>query len=53
MAKREFQVSVPLDSKLREFVEAVAERDDRTVAATIRHFVAQAQRQAASEREAA
>jgi hypothetical protein len=40
MAKRE-QVTVPLDRELREFVERVAEREDRSVAGVIRHMVAQ------------
>jgi hypothetical protein len=44
MAKRE-QVTVPLDRELREFVERVAEREDRSVAGVIRHLVAQAARQ--------
>jgi hypothetical protein len=43
MAKRE-QVTVPLDRELREFVERVAEREDRSVAGVIRHLVAQAAR---------
>lgn len=43
MAKRE-QVTVPLDRELREFVERVAERGDRSVTGAIRHLVAQAAR---------
>ena len=38
MAKRDHQVSVPLPSDLREFVERVAEQEDRTIAGQIRHL---------------
>ena len=50
MAKRE-QVSVPLPAELREFVERAAEREDRSVAGQIRHFVAQAARADQVERQ--
>ncbi len=53
MVKREFQVSVPLDHELREFVKAQAALEDRTVAGQIRHLVAEAQRRAEGDREAA
>jgi hypothetical protein len=46
MAKRE-QVTVPLDRELREFVERVAEREDRSVAGVIRPARRQQQEQAA------
>ena len=51
MAKRE-QVTVPLDRELREFVERVAEREDRSVAGVIRHLVAQAARRQEQEQPA-
>jgi hypothetical protein len=51
MAKRE-QVTVPLDRELREFVERVAEREDRSVAGVIRHLVAQAARRQEQEQAA-
>lgn len=44
MAKREHQISVPLDPRLREFVERAAAREDRTMAQMIRHLVAEAER---------
>jgi hypothetical protein len=44
MAKQ--KVSVPLDRQLRDFVEAQAQAEDRTVAGQIRHLVAEAARQA-------
>ena len=43
------QVSVPLPVALREFVERAAEREDRSVAAQIRHSVASAARAAAEQ----
>jgi len=45
MSLRENQVTVPLPSELRAFVERAAEREDRTVAGVIRHLVAEAARQ--------
>jgi len=42
MAKQ--KVSVPLDRELREFVEAQAQAEDRTIAGQIRHLVAEAAR---------
>jgi hypothetical protein len=45
MRRRE-QISVPLDRELREFVERCAEREDRSVAAMIRHLIAEAARAA-------
>jgi hypothetical protein len=48
MAKREHQVSVPLDPELREFVAREAAREDRSVAGQIRHLVAEAARAAGS-----
>jgi hypothetical protein len=53
MSKRREQVSVPLSPELRAFVERTAEREDRTVAATIRHFVAEAARRLEQEQSAA
>jgi hypothetical protein len=50
MAKQ--KVSVPLDRSLREFVEAQAQAEDRSVAGQIRHLVAEAARQAQQERAA-
>jgi hypothetical protein len=53
MSKRREQVSVPLSPALRAFVERTAEREDRTVAATIRHFVAEAARRLEQDQSAA
>jgi hypothetical protein len=51
--KRQHQVSVPLDPELREFAARSAAQQDRTVAAWIRHLVAEAaRRQHAEERTA-
>jgi hypothetical protein len=47
--KRQGQVSVPLDPELRQFVEREAERQDRSIAAQIRHYVAERAREAASQ----
>jgi hypothetical protein len=44
MARLEYQVSVPLDREQREFLEKAAEREDRSVAGQIRHYLAQAAR---------
>jgi hypothetical protein len=38
------QVSVPLSAELRQFVERVANEQDRSIAGVIRHLVAQAAR---------
>jgi hypothetical protein len=40
------QVSVPLDAALLGFVERAAERESRTVAGQIRHYVVEAMRRA-------
>lgn len=42
------QVSVPLDAVLLGFVERAAERESRTVAGQIRHFIVEAMRNAGS-----
>lgn len=42
------QVLVPLDAALLGFVERVAERESRTVAGQIRHFIVEAMRHAGS-----
>jgi len=42
------QVSVPLDGVLLGFVERAAERESRTVAGQIRHFIVEAMRDAGS-----
>ncbi len=44
MKRRHGQVSVLLDSELRQFVERAPSREDRTIAGLIRHCVAQAAR---------
>lgn len=43
--KRENQISVPLDSALREFVSRSAAEQDRTLAGQVRHLIAEAARQ--------
>jgi hypothetical protein len=48
---RLLQVSVPLPPELRAFVERAAEREDRSLAAQIRHYVAAAARRAGVERD--
>lgn len=45
MARRN-QISVPVDPALREFVEREAEREDRSLAAQVRHVLAEAARKA-------
>ena len=45
MSKRENQITVPLDRELREFIEQLAAREDRSVAAMVRRIIAQAARQ--------
>ena len=45
MSKREGQLSVPLDTALREFVEREAQREDRTEAGQVRHLITEAARQ--------
>jgi hypothetical protein len=52
MAKRE-HVSVPLDPELRQYAERAAAEDDRTVAAWIRHLIAEAARRSAGEQQQA
>jgi hypothetical protein len=53
VSKRE-QITVPLPAELREYVERVAAREDRTVASAVRHFIAEAaRREARSEPEQA
>jgi hypothetical protein len=46
VSKRE-QITVPLPAELREYVERVAAREDRTVACAVRHFIAEAARREA------
>ena len=48
MTNRE-QISVPLPAELHEFVKRVAEREDRSLAAQIRHYVATAARREADQ----
>ena len=45
MASNHDQISVPLDRELREFVERTAERETRSVAGQVRHWI-EAARQA-------
>jgi hypothetical protein len=52
MSRRE-QISVPLEPELRAFAEREAERQDRSLAGQIRHFVAEAARRAAQQQEQA
>lgn len=46
---RREQISVPLEAELRAFAEREAERQDRSLAGQIRHFVAEAARRAAAQ----
>ena len=50
--KRE-QISVPLPSELRERLEAIAHREDRTLAAQVRHLLVEATRNLSASKEAA
>lgn len=47
MSSNREQISVPLDRELRDFVERTAERETRTLAGQIRHWV-EAERQRAA-----
>jgi len=47
------QVSVPLSADLRAFVEGEAAREDRSMAAQIRHLVAEAARRSQTQEQAA
>lgn len=53
MSKRENQITVPLDPELRAFIEQMAAREDRTVAAMVRRIIAQAARAGEPRNEAA
>jgi hypothetical protein len=54
MSKRREQISIPIDSKLREFLELAARREDRSLASMVRRLIAEAARNSATrEREAA
>jgi cytidylate kinase len=52
MTNRE-QLSVPLPADLRQFVERVAEREDRSLASVVRRLVAAAARQSEQQRASA
>jgi predicted transcriptional regulator len=52
MRKRE-QVSVPLDPELRQYVERVAEQEDRPVASVIRRLIAAARNSETPQERAA
>jgi hypothetical protein len=48
MTRKREQISVPVDSELRDFLERVAAREDRTLAGQVRHLLlvaARAERQ--------
>lgn len=47
------QLTVKLEAPLREFLERMAERDDRSKSAIVRRLVAEAQRKEAQAQEAA
>ena len=51
MSKREFQVTVPLDRSQREFIEAQAELEQRSLAAIVRRLVGERAARARAERE--
>lgn len=53
MSKRENQISVPVSSELRAFVEREAAREDRTVAGQVRHLIAEAARREGEQSERA
>jgi hypothetical protein len=44
MASSREQICVPVDRELREFVERTAERETRTIAGQVRHWIELAQR---------
>jgi hypothetical protein len=47
------QITVPLPVELVTFVERAAQREDRSVAAQVRHYVAEAARRVEQQPEAA
>jgi hypothetical protein len=53
MAKRQPQITVPLNAALREFVERQAQQSDRSMAGQIRHVLTLAARQAEQQERAA
>ena len=52
MSSKREQISVTLDPELRTFAEQIAAREDRTLAAQIRHWIAEAARSASQARPA-
>jgi predicted DNA-binding protein len=52
-ARKREQISVPLPIELRERLEAIAHREDRTLAQQVRHLLAEAMRNLSTSREAA
>lgn len=50
--RKRVQVSVPLPADLRAFVERVAREEDRSVANTIKHFIAAKARERQAEQAA-
>ena len=53
MSRKREQISVPLSEELRQFIERVAARQDRSAAGLIRHFVAEAARNSEAREQAA
>jgi len=46
------QICVPVDRELREFVERTAERETRTIAGQVRHWIETARRETTQEHAA-
>jgi hypothetical protein len=53
MAKRQPQITVPLNAALREFVERQAQQSDRSMAWVIRHVLTEAARRKPEQQEQA
>jgi hypothetical protein len=47
------QITVPLPVELVRFIEGAAQREDRSIAAQVRHYVAEAARQATEQQRTA
>jgi hypothetical protein len=52
MPRKREQISVPVDPKLREALELMAQRKDRTLASQVRHILAETARRSQMEQAA-
>jgi DNA-directed RNA polymerase subunit L len=53
MSKRRPQISIPIDDKLRQYLELAAKREDRTLANLVRRMISEAARNSETPRERA